>query len=369
MTQASGRHAVAPRRARHRTGALTHGDPHEPAPTPAHGLHRAPARRVPGGAVLATVTAVALGAGGVATLTSTTVGSSRPLTTGDVPRAAVVPVPAPTATDPPRASASAPRIAPSPPSSTPPGTPSSTPSATRGAPPSLLAGLSDALFDAGTGDFADKFDNNGDSGLVERAGRPRVVANPDDPDRSAWRFSLGDGGKRSEVLPQGPGTRPDDGDVQWVRYSAILSDDFPTDTDEWQLILQWHHGGSSGSPPLALQVTRGQLMMVSEGDDMQPIGPVSPGQRVDLVMKVVFDQDPDRGSVTVWRDGAPTGVTGWRPDSGTMISESAYLKMGMYRTTRISQPSSITVTDLKIGPSERSVGGTGDLPARAATAR
>ena len=133
-----------------------------------------------------------------------------------------------------------------------------------------------ALFDAASGAFSDLFDNSGDEGLVEKGSRPRIVANPDDPDRQAWQFSLGPGGKRSEVLPQGRAAEPRDGDEQYIRYTAQLSDDFPTDTGTWQVILQWHHASPDGSPPLALQVTRGQLMMVSGGDDVQSIGPVSP---------------------------------------------------------------------------------------------
>ncbi|MFC5141891.1 heparin lyase I family protein [Actinomycetospora rhizophila] len=216
-----------------------------------------------------------------------------------------------------------------------------------------------ALFDAAAGAFDDLFDNSANDGLVENGPRPRIVANPDDPGRQAWQFSLGPGGKRSEVLPQGPGTEPVDGDEQYIRYTAHLSDDFPTDTGNWQVILQWHHTSPNGSPPLALQVTRGQLYMVSEGDDMQAIGPVSPGQRIDLTMRVTFAQDPDEGSVTVWRDGRPTGVTNWQPHDGTMSTHAAYLKMGMYRAQAIRENGSIVVTDLKIGKTPEGIGGIG----------
>lgn len=216
-----------------------------------------------------------------------------------------------------------------------------------------------ALFDAASGAFSRLFDNSDNDGLVEDGPVPRIVANPDDPGREAWQFSLGPGGKRSEVLPKGPGTEPVDGDEQYIRYTAHLSDDFPTDTDRWQVILQWHHTSPNGSPPLALQVTRGQLYMVSEGDDMQAIGPVSPGQRIDLTMRVTFAQDPSEGSVTVWRDGRPTGVTNWQPRDGTMSTREAYLKMGMYRAQAIRENGSIIVTDLKIGRDAEGIGGIG----------
>ncbi len=228
--------------------------------------------------------------------------------------------------------------------------------------PDAVAPVVGALFDSAAGSFDQHFDNGGGDGLVEGGGRPRFVDNPAVPGRRALAFALPGGGKRSEVLPEGPGTKPRDGDVQFVRYSAILGEDFPTTTPTWQLILQWHHDSPSGSPPLALQVTRGQLVMVSEGEDMRAIGPISPGQPIDLTMRIVFSRNPAQSSVTVWRDGRSSGVTDWSPRAGTMSTERAYLKMGMYRDPNIRQAGSMVVTDLKIGPDQRSIGGVGPRP-------
>ncbi|GLZ48479.1 hypothetical protein Acsp06_46640 [Actinomycetospora sp. NBRC 106375] len=219
-----------------------------------------------------------------------------------------------------------------------------------------------ALFDLAAGSLSELFDNSGDSGLVENGSKPRIVDNPDAPGRQAWQFALGPGGKRSEVLPQGPGTEPRDGDEQYVRYTARLSDDFPTNTGSWQLLLQWHHALPSGSPPLALQVTQGQLMMVSGGDDMRSIGAIGPGDTIDLTMHIRFSQDPSQSSVTVWRGGQATGVTDWSPRAGTMSTASAYMKMGMYRDPNIRQGGSVLVTDLKIGRDARGIGGLGPRP-------
>ncbi|GAA4772487.1 hypothetical protein GCM10023200_01020 [Actinomycetospora chlora] len=219
-----------------------------------------------------------------------------------------------------------------------------------------------ALFDLAAGSLSRLFDNSGNSGLVENASRPQIVANPDDPGRQAWQFTLGPGGKRSEVLPQGRGTTPQDGEEQYVRYTARLSDDFPTDVGSWQLLLQWHHAAPDGSPPLALQVVRGQLMMVVNGDEMRSIGAVSPGDTIDLTMHVKFSQTPGEGAVTVWRSGQPTGVTNWTPRQGTMSTEAAYLKMGMYRDPNIRQGGSVLVTDLKIGRDPAGIGGIGPRP-------
>ena len=76
-------------------------------------------------------------------------------------------------------------------------------------------------------------------------------------------------------------------------------------------------------------------------------------------MRVKFSQDSDESGVTVWRDGRPTGVTDWSPRAGTMSTDAAYLKMGMYRDTAIREGGSIIVTDLKIGRDARGIGGIG----------
>jgi hypothetical protein len=121
-------------------------------------------------------------------------------------------------------------------------------------------------------------------------------------------------------------------------------------------VLQWHYTSDSGPPPLALQVTQGRLMMVCGGDDMRAVGPVRPGETVDLALHIVFSQDPDTSSVTVLRDGRPTGVTDWKPRRGTMITEEASLKMGLYRDPDIDRPVRLTVTDLRIGRPQASLG-------------
>ena len=313
---------------------------------PAHGAG-APRRTVPLRATIAL-----LGVGGVAAVFAlTTPGAPAPVATpAEAPPQLAAPAGLASVVPP-----SLPLVAPAPVLVAPPAV-STTPTSEE---PRPVIG---ALFDATAGAFDELFDNGGDDGLVEGAPRPRIVDNPDDPGRSAWQFSVPGGGKRSEVLPQGPGTEPQDGDEQYVRYTAILDEDFPTDAGSWQLILQWHHNSPSGSPPLALEVRNGQLMMASGGNDLQAIGPVSPGDRIDLTMHVKFSQDPGESSVTVWRDGRPTGVTDWSPSQGTMSTEGAYMKMGLYRDPNIGQAGSIVVTDLKIGRDEQGIGGIGPRP-------
>ncbi|MEJ2888052.1 heparin lyase I family protein [Actinomycetospora aeridis] len=345
----TGGHRRADRRAAEATSATSVTALPEPAAPTAPPGHARPKRRT-GLPLRATIGVV--GGGGVAALFAlTTPGSPLPTSAPNDPQPSVA-APAGLFDS---VLPSTPGAAPSSPSLVPVAPSEITTTPTEDGPQPVIG----ALFDAAAGAFDDLFNNSGNEGLVENGPRPRIVANPDDPSREAWRFALGPGGKRSEVLPQGPGTEPTDGDEQYIRYTAQLSDDFPTDTSLWQLILQWHHTSPNGSPPLALQVTQGQLYMVSEGDDMQAIGPVSPGQRIDLTMRVKFSRDPGEGSVTVWRDGRATGVTDWSPRDGTMSTRQAYMKMGLYRAPAIREGGSIVVTDLKIGRNAEGIGGIG----------
>lgn len=221
-----------------------------------------------------------------------------------------------------------------------------------------------ALFDSAHGAFASHFDNSGGPGLIEYGPAPSLIASPTTPGRQAYYFSLPPGGKRSEVLPVGPGTQPQDGETQFVRYSALLGRDFPTNVPEWQIILQWHQQQDTGSPPLALQVTQGGLFMVSGGMEARPLGPIAAGQPVNLTMQVRFSRFPALSSVTVFRDGRPTAVQDWHPAGGTMYSPFAYMKMGMYRSQSIPYGGSVAITDLKVGHTPDAIGGMGALAQR-----
>ncbi|MCD2190982.1 heparin lyase I family protein [Actinomycetospora soli] len=167
-------------------------------------------------------------------------------------------------------------------------------------------------------------------------------------------FSLPGGGKRAEIVPDTPSDR--DGEERWVRYRTQLRD-MPVDTESWQLILQWHHNGNSGSPPIALEVGRGELRLANEGAHQQSLGPIGSNDVVDVVLHVRFSQDPAEGLVEVWRDGRPV-LAGYHPPGGTLLDSSNYLKFGLYRDPDITQPTSMTVTDLVIGDTPAAVGAT-----------
>ncbi|GLZ48526.1 hypothetical protein Acsp06_47110 [Actinomycetospora sp. NBRC 106375] len=186
----------------------------------------------------------------------------------------------------------------------------------------------------------------------EQDGSPQQVRSPDKPGQDAVEFDIPGGAQRSEMQPRIPNQV--EGDVQYYTYGALLAPDFPTDTRTWQLILQWHHFADSGSPPVAVEVRDGRLMLAAEGTDLQDLGPVSGGDRVDLTLRIAFSRDPDQGTVDVWRDGRQV-LVGYHPPSGTLLDNADYLKVGIYRDTSIDAPGNLWLDELRVGPTLASV--------------
>ncbi|MDD7966703.1 heparin lyase I family protein [Actinomycetospora lemnae] len=195
----------------------------------------------------------------------------------------------------------------------------------------------------------------------EQDGTPQQVASPDAPARQALQFTLEGGDTRTEVEPRVPQER--EGDVQYYTYVAKLADDFPTDANTWQLLLQWHHQGDSGSPPVALQARGNRLMLAAEGEDLQDLGPLRGGDRIEVTMRIAFSRDPSRGAVDVWR-GADHVLSAYRPEGGTLLDEANYMKVGLYRDDGIDEDGRLWLEDLRIGPTLASV----RSPATASTA-
>jgi hypothetical protein len=211
------------------------------------------------------------------------------------------------------------------------------------------SGSSSRVFDSAAQDPADLFTIRNDSGLVEGAPVPRVGTAPDG--RPAMLFSVPGGGERAEVLPRVPVGR--EGQEIWVHYVAKLAD-VPVQTRTWQVILQWHQLADTGSPPIALEVGRGQLRLANVGTHQQSLGPVTANATVDVVLRIRFSQDPDTGLIEVWRNGREV-LTDYHPPEGTLLDGADYVKMGIYRDPAIRQASSMAVTRLAIGPTAAAI--------------
>jgi hypothetical protein len=201
------------------------------------------------------------------------------------------------------------------------------------------------------GDLLEAFERND---YNEQDGAPQQVEAPDMPGREALRFTLDEGEQRSELLPRIPDQR--EGDLQYYAYSGYLAPDFPVDADGWQIILQWHQFSDEGSPPIAVEIRDGRLVLSEEGAGYQDLGPARPGAPVDIVLRIRFSEDPDEGVVDVWNAGRHV-LTEFRPENGTLIDEGNYLKVGYYRSTSIEETGTLYLDDLRIGATAASVDG------------
>ncbi|MDL5154661.1 heparin lyase I family protein [Actinomycetospora termitidis] len=192
------------------------------------------------------------------------------------------------------------------------------------------------------------------------ASAPVIVNSPVTSGAKAARFTMPGGGTRTEIVPTTASFI--EGQDRYFRFSFVLPAGFPTQVTSWQLLTQWKNDGT-GSPPLELTVGNGNLNL--SGGYGHPAGPrtfskvlapATTGQRVDLVVHILFSRDPGKGVVDVWRNGTQV-LAGYKPAGGTLYPTSAastatlssYWKMGLYRDSAITQPAQYTIESAKIG--------------------
>jgi hypothetical protein len=123
--------------------------------------------------------------------------------------------------------------------------------------------------------------------------------------------------------------------------------------------MQWHHYGDDGSPPVAIAVQQGQLM-ITGGDDNrneryeQPIAAIGPGDPIDIIVRIVFSRDREKGTVDVWSGGRRT-VTAFHPPDGTLYDDGDYMKVGLYRSEDLRDRAQLTMDDVAVGRSRQAV--------------
>ena len=181
----------------------------------------------------------------------------------------------------------------------------------------------------------------------EGATDPTAAASPTAPGRTAVKFEMPGGGKRTEAEPDVPNFS--DGETAFVGYSGTFAEGFPVDTGDWQLIVQFKQPGT-GSPPLAVEVGNSQLRLANNGTGQKDFCPVRAGAPFSFRLKITFG-----GAIDAWCGGRQT-LSGYRTPSPN-VAGSAYLKTGIYRNPGISGDSTLFLDDLKIGKSLASVSG------------
>lgn len=216
------------------------------------------------------------------------------------------------------------------------------------------------LGDWETGDFSQwnvcqsKLVNGGCRGVGRGNANMTITDAPDvRQGQHAARFTVkpGDvpnfgGGERSEVQSNAAGALVHEGDERWYEWSVQYPQDMPDVNGKFFIILQWH--SASGSPPLAVDLSRGTVDIGGDGVRSAPrrtIGPIRRGEWVDYVLHVKFSKNKDTGFVEAWENGQQTVQ---RTNRATMVDGENYLKQGIYRSTSASGTVSLTMDGLRV---------------------
>lgn len=159
-------------------------------------------------------------------------------------------------------------------------------------------------------------------------------------------FDLAPGVRRSEAEPALPAV--DEGDEHLVSVAVRL--DHPASGRSGRhVLLRWENDGP-GSAPVDLRVHDGRLVL--HGGDGHPSGPrtftqdlgrAPEGEWTHLAVRVRFSANPEKGRVSVRRDGR-TVVKDHHPRGGTLYpGQQSYLKAGLRREAGTSHAARATM--------------------------
>ncbi len=125
-----------------------------------------------------------------------------------------------------------------------------------------------------------------------------------------------------------------EGSEYFYRWSTMFAPSYPS-AKTWQLFVQWHHSGSSGSPPVELVVHGEQMQLKVDGARrVLWTAPLERGRWHDFVMHVKWSSNPRVGFIELWHDGR---LELPRTYVATQFEgQRNYLKMGLYRNASIA---------------------------------
>jgi hypothetical protein len=137
-------------------------------------------------------------------------------------------------------------------------------------------------------------------------------------------------GNRNELLQY---TDEPSGSEYWYSWSTMFDANFPS-PNTWQLFLQWHHNGNSGSPPVEFCVEDGYIELVVQSTTIWRT-PLVRSVWHDFVFHVKWSSDRTVGFVELWHNGEL--VLPKKMVATQFSGMTNYLKMGLYRDDSISQ--------------------------------
>jgi hypothetical protein len=171
------------------------------------------------------------------------------------------------------------------------------------------------------------------------ADRIAVIASPVHQGSRAAKFTVRYGdlhsnGERAEVLYNPTGGEAREGEERWYKWWTMFDASYPSHP-AWQLFTQWHHSGSSGSPPVEFLVNGEEIRFSTRecGSCTATVrvldATLDRGVWHEFILHVKWSSDAAVGFVEVWYDGSlavpRTNVTTLYP------GQTNYLKQGLYR--------------------------------------
>jgi hypothetical protein len=172
------------------------------------------------------------------------------------------------------------------------------------------------------------------------ADRLQVVTDPVRQGRYALKTTVRQGddpidssGNRNELVKM---TREPVGSEYYYKFSTMFAPDYPS-ANTWQLIVQWHHEGNSGSPPVEFVVHGEELRLHIGGNPGTTVWRTSLVRGVwqDFVFRVKWSPDPRVGFVELYHQGKL--VLPKRYIATQYSGMLNYLKLGLYRNETISR--------------------------------
>jgi hypothetical protein len=212
------------------------------------------------------------------------------------------------------------------------------------------------------------WDNGFDSRVAVQAnpGAVEIVSDPADASRKVLRAKIergvdyahvANGTPRAEVLIRKPATFSQNSDYL-VRWSTYLPRNFEFDSKQLVIISQIHQSSTAGGPTVALTLlganyyisTRGgaQVQKTTAGarlccaeDDR--------GKWVHWALRYFPDETGKQSLTELWKDGQSV-FRSEHVANAYIGDESAYLKIGLYKSAWEKEPSDVEAVTILYGP-------------------
>ncbi|MBI5546758.1 MAG: heparin lyase I family protein, partial [Deltaproteobacteria bacterium] len=185
--------------------------------------------------------------------------------------------------------------------------------------------------------------------------RMRVVASPVAQGGHAVRVLVKQGddpinasGNRNELVYMSNETQ---GMERYYRWQTMFDPSYPSNRT-WQVFTQFHHSGSSGSPPVEFDIYGEEIVLDVSGQAIWR-APLERGVWHDFVFHAKWSANASEGFVELYYDGRL--VLPRRSAANMFSGQTNYLKQGLYRNDVITQDGIVFHDGFTIGETEADV--------------